>query len=94
MFLWLRCRLTPVAPIRPRAWELPYAIGYSPKKQKNKKELALGKGRFSFLESGDVLRGGFVVLKTQVTPLLMTPLEAKSSGENLVGSGCQRFEDR
>lgn len=69
-------------------------LGVALKSKKIKKELALGKGHFSFLESGDVLRGGFVVLKTQVTPLLMTPLEAKSSGENLVGSGCQRFEDR
>lgn len=35
-----------------------------------------------------------MVLETQVSSLLMTSLEAKSSGENLVGSGCQRFEDR
>ena len=25
--LWLWCRLTPVAPIRPLVWELPYVVG-------------------------------------------------------------------
>ena len=38
--LWLWRRLAAVAPIRPRAWELPYAVGValnSKKKLKNKK---------------------------------------------------------
>ena len=35
--LWLRCRLAPVAPIRPLAWELPHAEGAALKKQKKKK---------------------------------------------------------
>ena len=38
--LWLRCRPAGVAPIRPLAWEPPYAVGANQemaKKQKNKK---------------------------------------------------------
>lgn len=38
--------------------------------------------------------GEFVVLETQVSSLLMTSLETKSAGKNLVRSGCQRFENR
>ena len=33
---WLWCRLVAAAPIRPLAWELPYAAGWSPKKGKKK----------------------------------------------------------
>ena len=38
MLLWLWCRLAAVAPIRPLAWELPYAAGVAltSKKQTNK----------------------------------------------------------
>ena len=38
--LWLCCRLVAVAPIRPLAWELPYAEGVAlkSKKQKQKKK--------------------------------------------------------
>ena len=32
--LWLWCRLTAPAPIRPPAWELPYATGKNPPPQK------------------------------------------------------------
>ena len=32
--LWLRCRLAATAPIRPLAWELPYAVGAALKKKK------------------------------------------------------------
>ena len=34
--LWLWRRLAATAPIRPLAWELPYAMGAALKKQKNK----------------------------------------------------------
>jgi len=38
--LWLWCRLAATAPIRPLAWELPYAVGVAlkSKKQKAKKK--------------------------------------------------------
>ena len=36
--LWLWCRLGAVALIRPLAWELPYAVGASLKRQKKKKK--------------------------------------------------------
>ena len=35
--LWLWCRLALVAPIRPPAWELPYAVGAALKKEGRKK---------------------------------------------------------
>ena len=35
--LWLWCRPADVAPIRPLAWEPPYAAGAALKRQKNKK---------------------------------------------------------
>ena len=35
-WLWLWCKLAAVAPIRPLAWEPPYAEGVALKKQKNK----------------------------------------------------------
>ena len=34
--LWLWRRLAAPAPIRPLAWELPYAMGVAPKKKKAK----------------------------------------------------------
>ena len=40
MLLWLWCRLAATAPIRPLAWEPPYAMGAAlekAKRQKNKK---------------------------------------------------------
>ena len=33
--LWLWCRLVATAPIRPLAWETPYAMGAALKRQKN-----------------------------------------------------------
>ena len=38
MLLWLWHRPAAVAPIRPLAWELPYATGETLKKQKKKKK--------------------------------------------------------
>ena len=35
--LWLWCRLAAVVPIRPLAWELPYAVGVALKKKKRKR---------------------------------------------------------
>ena len=37
VLLWLWCRLPAVAPIRPLAWELPYATGAALKKDKKKR---------------------------------------------------------
>ena len=37
--LWLWCRPAAVAPTQPLAWELPYAGGYSPKKQKKEENI-------------------------------------------------------
>ena len=34
--LWLWCRPTAIAPIQPRAWETPYAVGVALKKEKQK----------------------------------------------------------
>ena len=34
--LWLWCRLAAIGPIRPRAWEPPYALGAAIKKNNNK----------------------------------------------------------
>ena len=36
--LWLQCRLVAIAPIRPLAWEPPYAAGSSPRKGKKTKK--------------------------------------------------------
>ena len=36
MLLWLWCRLAAAAPMRPLAWDLPYATGRGTKKQKIK----------------------------------------------------------
>ena len=36
--LWLWCRLAATAPIRPLAWEPPYAVGVAQKGQKTKKK--------------------------------------------------------
>ena len=38
MLLWLWCRLVAVAPIRPLAWEPPYAARTALKRQKDKKK--------------------------------------------------------
>ena len=39
VLLWLWCRLAAVAPVRPVAWELPYAVGVALKKNNNNKDL-------------------------------------------------------
>ena len=36
--LWLWCRLAAVAPIRPLAWEPPYALGVALTKEKEKEK--------------------------------------------------------
>ena len=36
LWLWLWCRLAAAAPVRPLAWELPYATGAALKRQKKK----------------------------------------------------------
>ena len=36
--LWLWCRPATIAPIRPLAWELPYAAGVALKSKKKKKK--------------------------------------------------------
>ena len=36
--LWLRCRLAATAPIRPLAWELPYAAGVALEEAKRQKQ--------------------------------------------------------
>ena len=41
VLLWLWHRLATVAPIRPLAWELPYAMGVARKRQKKKKEIKI-----------------------------------------------------
>ena len=38
--LWLWCRPLATAPIQPRAWETPYAVGAALKRQKKKKGLS------------------------------------------------------
>ena len=37
--LWLWCRPAAVAPLRPLAWEPPYAVGEALKKKKKEKEV-------------------------------------------------------
>ena len=41
MLLWLWCRLTAIAPIRPLAWEPPYATSVALEKTKNKQTFDL-----------------------------------------------------
>ena len=36
MLLWLCCRPAAAAPILPLAWELPYAVGVAPRREKKK----------------------------------------------------------
>ena len=38
VLLWLWCRPTAAAPIRPLAWEPPYAVGAARKRQKQTKQ--------------------------------------------------------
>ena len=38
VLLWLWCRPVAIAPIRPLAWELPYAVGAALKRQKDQKK--------------------------------------------------------
>ena len=49
--LWLWHRLAATAPIRPLAWEPPYASGEPIKKEKRKKEKKKKKERFSIAVS-------------------------------------------
>ena len=44
MLLWLWCRLSPTALIRPIAWELPYAVGVALKKKKGLQTVNAGEG--------------------------------------------------
>ena len=37
VLLWLQCRLAAVAPIRPLAWDPPYAVGVALEKDKRQK---------------------------------------------------------
>ena len=41
VLLWLWCKLAAVAPIRPLAWDLPYAMGAALKKKKKEQPLLL-----------------------------------------------------
>ena len=43
VLLWLWPRLAATDPIRPLAWEPPYAMGEAPKRQKDKKKKVLTK---------------------------------------------------
>ena len=59
-WLWLWCRLAVAAPIRPLAWELPYAIGAGLKRQKRKKEKERRKkGRQAGRHSKSIENGQF-----------------------------------
>ena len=48
-WLWLWCRLAVVAPIRPLAWEPPYALGAALKRPKKNKKERNGQGNRSHL---------------------------------------------
>ena len=39
LWLWLWCRPAAIAPIRPLAWELPYALGVALKRKKTKRKI-------------------------------------------------------
>ena len=43
--LWLGCKLAAAAPVRPLAWELPYAVGTALKGRKKKKRGRRGRRR-------------------------------------------------
>ena len=45
--LWLWCRPEVIAPIRPLAWELQYAMGMAKKKKKKKKKTKQKKPAFT-----------------------------------------------
>ena len=50
VLLWFWCRLAAIAPIRPLAWEPPYAICLALKRQKKKKKKILKDGRWKSFE--------------------------------------------
>ena len=51
--LWLCCRLAAVAPIRPLAWELPYAMGVGlEKKKETEREVCRGSSLSIYLSTG------------------------------------------
>ena len=47
ILLWLWLRPAPTAPIRPPAWESPYAVGVALKRQKTKKKKKKNLGRYN-----------------------------------------------
>ena len=51
MLLWLWCRPAAVAPIRPLAWELPYAMGAALKSKKTKKKKKKKKEKKFYFQS-------------------------------------------
>ena len=65
VLLWLWCRLAAVAPIRPLAWETPYAAGTALKRQKKKKNLDSSHFYFHVLLSLATTLGGLVLMGTQ-----------------------------
>ena len=50
--LWLWCRPAATTPIRPLAWELPYAVSAALKKQKEKRNYVCAGARLSFWRDG------------------------------------------
>ena len=69
--LWLWCRLAAAAPIRPLAWEHPYAAGGVLKRQKKKKKKEKKEKCQQGSGDGSILQAGVVILN-RVVKLCLT----------------------
>ena len=67
--LWLWCRPAATAPIRPLAWETPYATGCGPKKRKRKRE-----------EKENILRQENGIFQAAITVILTIAVERRATG--------------
>ena len=73
--LWLWCRLAATVPIRPLAWEPPYAADAAIKRQTNKKPVFLGVDVFAPKQRETTKPGTYILLcgrecQMQICPLL------------------------
>ena len=82
--LWLWCRLAAVAPIRPLAWELPYATGEALKEKKKKEKTHIHTHSLIYGQKGMIvpLLGVMTMKKKLPNPYLRLQVS---------GSACKEF---